>query len=174
MLIDTRQVVPWTRYHYAELRGRGIAQLFDTLRYENAFLCRQADAGRLIHLMGDSDLRAIVEPITILICKYGERRPNWTINRLLSDQYLKELDIHELYEFGAEFTATRPTSRLKFCNEVEITGTIDTIITTMLNNRAMPASEGDAHRIEQAPYQPEQPITVRLRNFASAAGWVFE
>jgi len=169
--VESRSCTPWTKYHYALLTCKGVSFLFDTLRYEDAFPCRKADVEALKRSM--KGLEAVLDDFTLLICKYGEGRPNWTLPRLMSTQRLEVLPYATVVVMDPDFSAPKPGSRLKYSNEVTVTGTLDTILDTLYLNHAMPASEADAHIIEQAPYSPDETLTVRLRNFGCTPGWDF-
>lgn len=171
--VETRPTDPWTKYHYAILTTHGVHMLFDTLRYEHAFICRSADMEAIRHVMKGLEHTFIT--LKVLICKYSEgRHGNWTLGRLLSTMTLDEIDIAEVIRLDSEFSSPKPVSRLKYLNEVTVTAKIADVLDMMLKNHAMPASEGDAHIIERVPYNPDEPITVRLKNYSAVAGaWQF-
>jgi len=82
-------------YNYALLHTRGLDFLFDTLRYDNAFLPRRADVDRIIAVSNDY-LKHHMDRFTLLLAKYdfkGATKPNWTPARLLTTQefeYIKD------------------------------------------------------------------------------------
>lgn len=171
IVVETRPVSGYTKYHYALLRGHGIRQLFDTLRYENAFFCRRADVELLKHRMAEGERKAFTEPIEVMICQIGSgRKPNWTYGRLLTSQQLKELPLEDVIRGEADFTQSKPTSRIRAINEVEVTGTLVDVLEAMFINNACPAEESGAHVIESAPHQLLEPITVKLKTFSAVPG----
>ena len=171
--VETRPATAWTKYHYAMLTCRGVSSLFDTLRYENAFLCRKKDVAAIKQAL--SGLEVANTPVQVLICKYDEgRHGSWTLGRLMSDMRLEELPVAAVFALDSDFTSVKPTSRLKHCNEVQVTTTADKVLDMLFLNHAMPADEASAHIIEQVPYAPEKEITVRLRTFSAVPGaWQF-
>ena len=159
-----RMQFPWTKYHFAFLISHGVGQVFDTMRYEAAFPVRKEDAEAL--KQAAQGLKNFHQPLRILLCKNGEGRgPCWTHARLLSDQRFELItNVTDLYEANSPITETRPRG-LRWKIEQLVTGTAAEIIDIMVRNRAFPENEGDAHRLEQAPFTPGETLRIKLKKF---------
>jgi hypothetical protein len=175
--VEYTQTGPWRFYNYALLHAGGVDHVFDVLRYDSAHLLRQADVDDLLKSAGDS-MEHVTKRFTLLICRRDEKgvtKPGWTYQRLLKDQEIEEIkDPMKLYDYMPGFTGFHAKPALKWQGRCDVTGNLAYVLNTMLLNRAMPENEGDAHKIEQAFYHPEQEITVKLTSYrANKDKWSF-
>lgn len=155
----------YSRFHYAVLECRGITHLFDTLRYERAFLVRKMDVDQIVDLVHD-ELNAITAPLQVVIAAYGwDRKPQWRYDRLLSTMRLSELTISEVVALECDFTAFEAKPKLKLRSDINVIGPVRDILKVMYQNHAMPCREEDAHRIEQMPFCDDKSDCVRLTSF---------
>lgn len=169
---------PWPCYNYAFLHAKGVNHLFDTMRYDNAFLARPADLALLESLAGEG-MEFAVAPLAVLLCRPAESgKPGWTHQRLLRNQRFEEvLDsrrlTHELSNVGpAGYFKAKPV--LRWRGVVEVTSVLRGVLRIMFTNRAVPADEGSARRIEDAYYRIAEPVTVSLATYRAArAPWDF-
>lgn len=159
---------PWRFYNYALLHARGVSQIFNIMRYDNAFMVRQTDVETLIKSATEQE--HISARFSILLCKISDKgitRPGWTYPMLLSTQELEEVkDPTVLYMLYPNFVDFKPPSPLKFSNTFELTGDLSLVLNTMLSEQAIPNQETDAHVIEQAFFEPDKVITVKLRFYS--------
>lgn len=160
-------------YNFALLHSRGLSHVFDTMRYDSAFFARKSDVTHILEAVKKYG-EAMTHRFSILLAKYdwrGATQPNWTPQRLLSDQEFQEISISETYDQNADFHEPRPPKPLKVMTELEITGTLPYILQVMYDNRAYPAHEPCAHAIERAFYSEEQTLTVTLANYQAAQNY---
>ncbi len=139
------RIEPYRKYNFAIFKTVGLAHVFDTLRYDRAFIVRPADVATLMKLTPDATLN---EPIELLVCKYDWR--------------------DKMHPPLQNFHSTSP---LKIRSDVQITGTIPQIMAIMYNNMAMPCEEPDANALEAAfmgPDRDQQSLTLRLTTFMAA------
>lgn len=171
-------VTPYKTYNYSLLHMKGLSHLLDLMRYERAFLCREADLNLLLATMGNEE-SFILKLFTFLLCKYdwkGVTKPSWTPGRLLSSMEMEEIrDPIKLYELNLGrdpiFSIKTP---LKFRADVIVKAPLRMILKIMFLNNAFPSEEGHAHEMERAFYDPDKEIEVSLTNFMSAKeGWRF-
>ncbi len=171
------QVTPWRFYNYAILHSGGIGHVFDTMRYDSAHFLRQADVDRLI-ASANSECDFVTQQFSILLCRRSEKgvtKPGWTHQRLLSDQEFEEInDPSKLYDLYPGFSSFHAKPPLKWEATCEIKGNLAYVLQTMLLNRAVPADEGMAHKIEQMFYHPNEEATVKLKNWLPTQSlWTF-
>lgn len=162
---------PWRFFNLAILHMSSIADMFNLMRYDNAFLIRQSDVNNMLRAATENCHH--IGRFSILLCKVSDKgvtRPGWTYQMLTSTQEIEEIsDAMALMSLGEGFEEFRPRSPLKFVTSADFTGDLATILNVMLDNRAIPATEGCAHKIEQAFFAPQDPFTVKLRFFSSNA-----
>lgn len=160
-----RKCEPWKYFNYAVLNTRGLAHVFDMMRYDRAFFARRLDVDTILSILSDETAHAL-KPFSILLCRYdfkGRTMANWTHGRLCGDQkYDPVSELTDLFTLGADHTEMRPGSPLKIQSEYTVEGTLAYVLEVMWNNRAMPSTEKDAHLIEHAFHEPDQPMTVTL------------
>lgn len=163
-----KQSEPYRYFNFAVLHTRGLNHVFDTMRYDSAFLARYADLDRLLKAADKYD-DYILQPFAILLCKYdfrGKTKANWTPARLLSDQkYEEAADPLLLLQLNSDLHDYRPVRVLKIRSELKLKATLATILKVMYDNRAVPASETDANTMERALYLPNDEIEVTLANY---------
>jgi len=166
-------------YNYAMLHSRGYTQVFDTMRYDRAFLARRTDLVAMQEAAKNYVGKCALTPKATLLCRYdwkGKTRPNWTHDKLASNMELEIIDDPmALLDLNADVTAPRPTKTLKIRADLQVTGQLPWVLEVMYENQAMPSQEVDANRIEQAFYREygDQEITVSLTNFrAVEADWI--
>lgn len=160
----------FTQFRYAMMKACGVCQLFDFMRYDRCFFARKVDVDTLIAVMKNG-LDAIKFNFEVMFCQYGWirldfwSRREFTYGRLLSTQRLEELEPGQVYDLNANFSVQKPKRKLSLKSEIKITGGIELILRTMWENYAIPATEGDAHKIEQMPYRPNDDETVSLARY---------
>jgi hypothetical protein len=171
--IEHRKVDPYRYFNYAILHGVGLAEVFNFMRYNVAFLARKSDYEMLLEASeGENYAEWMLRRFSILLCRYdwaGKNKAHWEHRMLLSRQELEEItDPAALYELNADQTSLRtPTPTLKWEHSLEVKGTLKYVLQVMYDNKALPSQETDANQIEQAfyPYSKQEPIAVTLRNF---------
>jgi hypothetical protein len=174
--IQHQQVDGYTHYNYAVLHGTGVAHIFDFLRYNHCFLARRSDLEMLLEVTRDEEYgKWVTRQYAILLCRYdwtGKTKANWAYDILMSDQKLDECsDLQTLFELGSDMETLRAKPKLKWKHTLEVTGPLAWVLGVMYENKAIPATEADANRIEQAFYAPDE-VTVFLANFlAVQAQW---
>jgi hypothetical protein len=158
--------------NYALLHARGIDHLFDTMRYEPAFLVRRSDLDRIIATANDK-LDFATARFSLLVCKpddKGIKKASWWPQRLMSHQEYEYIEDHgKLFMLlgdgihaDPDFHAKKP---LKWKGVTEITGTLAQVLTAIFDNNAFPAEEGQSFVIEQAFNRPDEKITVKIAAF---------
>ena len=176
--VEHLQIDGYTHYNFAILHGTGVVHAFNFMRYNHAFLARHSDLDLLLEVANGEHGNWINRRYAILLCRYdwiGKTKAHWERGMLESDQELEEhSDIPELYELNSDITILRVKSKLKWQHELEVTGSLSWVLQVLYENRAIPASELDANKLECAFYDrhvlPE--LTVTLRNYlAVKAEW---
>lgn len=167
-------VEPYRTHNFALLHARGLAHVFDTMRYERAFLVRQTDLRRLVELAQGDGLAHVNARLTLLLgkCDYkGPTKASWTTDRLLSTMELQLADdAGKVYEWAGQVCDFALKVPLKFRSDVAITGPLSHVLIVMFMNQAMPCDEGDSHQIERAFYGGNPEISVRLTKFVPSEG----
>ena len=168
--IEHQVVDAYKHFNYAILHSRGLAHVFDTMRYDSAFFTRTEDLIKIIH-----DLKSGESPFnrySLLLAKYDykgitQAAWHWTHTRLLSNQEFEVItDPSTLYELNSEFVELKPSKPLAVRTTVEFTGDVPQILQVMFDNKAFPADEASAHRIEQEfGGWCKTPFTVTLANY---------
>lgn len=155
------QVEGYTHFNYALFSG-SIYNLFDHMRYDSAFFVRQADIAMLKKHIKEKHWEPLPSPI--LLAKYSySKQPMWTHAKLLSDQRLTEVvSVEELYNLGSDIFEMKLPYKLKYRVEITVEGKIEDMITLLYEHSAVPASEADAHRIENAYNSPEENLSVTM------------
>jgi hypothetical protein len=155
-------------YNYALLHTVGYTHVLDTMRYERAFFARATDVQRMLGAVEDIAEWA-TRRVAILLSKYdfrGKTKANWTPQRLLSTQELEIItDPYQLLQLNADDTSLRPPKKLKVQHVLPVEGTVEWILRVMFLNKAMPASENDAHTLERAFMDRQRTPTIELTNF---------
>lgn len=163
--------------NYALLHSTGLSHVFDTLRYERAYLTRKTDLARLVEVAKGDGLAHVAGRYTLLLAKFdwkGPTKASWTDARLMSGMEFQRIDdMMRLMELGLESPDFAPKDKPKFRADVEITGTVEHVLTTMFLNKAFPCDEGDSHRLYQGFYNPGGEVTVKLTKFVPTdkTGW---
>jgi len=174
--IEHTPVDGYTHYNFAILYGTGAVYIFNYMRYNCCFLARRSDYEMLLEVANGDHGNWINRRYAVLLCRYdwtGKTKAHWEYGMLTSDQELEEhSDISELYELNSDITTLRVKPKLKWQHELEVTGKLPWVLQVMYENRAVPASELDATKIERAFYEPQEELTVKLRNYlAVQAEW---
>ena len=175
---EYHQIEPYKTYNYALFHMKGLNYFLDILRYERGFLCRENDLNLILSSLGtEGDF--ILKPFTILLGKYdirGITKPSWPPNRLISDTKMEEVRDHgTLFSLNIDgepiFSVKKP---LKFRAEGTLKASLRMILKIMFLNKACPADESIASKMERAYYEPDKEIEAVLTNFLPAKeGWRF-
>lgn len=172
--IEWLPTTPWRYYNYAILHNKGVTQLFDTMRYDNAFLVREDDLNTLIDLAkDDGHYRHITSHVSILLCRHadkGVKNPGWNPQRLLLTQKYEYVnDAQKLMDIAPNVITSlgfQPKPTNKMIGIFTVKGDLPYVLRVMFHNKCMPASEGMAREIEQAFYKPDDEFEARLVRFA--------
>lgn len=155
--------------NYALLHSQGLGHVFDTMRYERAYLVRKTDLARLVEVSKGDGLAHVAGRYSLLLAKYdwkGPTKAGWTDARLQNGMEFQRIDdMMRLMELGLESPDFTIKHKPKFRADVQITGTVAYVLTTMMLNKAFPCDEADSHYLYQGFYNPGGEVTVKLTNF---------
>jgi hypothetical protein len=176
-IVEYRPTDPWKFYNYAMYHSLGVSDMFDFMRYENAFMVRASD---LKNLLSERDpVKVGLRRFSILFCKVSDKgitRPGWTYNRLSTNQELEEVsDPSALFTLYPDFDGKfKPVSPSKMICTAEVTGNLEYILGVMFTNKAIPENEPHADAIAAAFHEPDKEFTVKLRSFSYyEVPWIF-
>lgn len=171
--LQYQPVSPYKHLRCAYLTTNSMTHVFDTMRYERAFLVRVSDVEKLLDFAAKPQPR-LGTSCRLMLCRYNfAQRHDWSHGRLMSGQQLTELSKSMLVEdwvTNGNYTLPEsPKKALKIRADAELTGDFSFILQMMLLNRAVPCSETDAHAIERLFFTGEmgEEISVSLTNFLS-------
>tara|TARA_Y100000034_G_scaffold131256_1_gene191612 strand:+ start:94 stop:690 length:597 start_codon:yes stop_codon:yes gene_type:complete len=171
-----------THFNYGIINGRGIAYIFNFLRYNSAFLVRNEDCEKLreaAQKYGDW----INKPFQVVVCRYsfaGKTRPGWADGPLPADcEFEPQNDPMDLMNLGCDQYELRPPKKLKVQHIATSEGTVRWQFQNMYDNKAFPHREEDANALERA-IQWEfttgkmEPFTIELSNFKmTKTSWIW-
>jgi hypothetical protein len=149
-----------------------MTHVFDTMRYERAFLLRPSDVEKLLNFATSPQPRLNTNS-KLMLCRYSfTQKHDWTHGRLMAGQQLEELSQSKLVDdwvITGNYSLPESKKLLKIRADAEFTGNFPFILEMMLLNRAVPCSETDAHAIERLFFTGEvgEEISVSLTNFLS-------
>lgn len=149
--------------------ARVASGLFNCMRYDNAFFVRQTDVEVIIGAYREGDRMFALQPVIAKYCFTSSQHPFSDVCWPGDHYDVSELNAQSVCELSAasgfELTERKLPKALTHETVLEVEGTFEHVISIMFVNFAMPADEGNAHRIEHSVYDPEKELKVQLRTY---------